>query len=173
MLQRGQGRTGQPQRIGVVALTTTLSHISGCCCQHRQHAASELPPTTAPTKTSPHCLGCAGGTCCCCVMQNVYRAELQLRRLLPFGLKSAGCSSFVLSVCCWAEKSGKCCSSSRLRQSFLTTTPLRATEWTSAKYSKTLGQWRGSNVWMCIICGCGQVQFNTFQLKLVQIDLWV
>lgn len=54
-------RTGQPWRIGVVALTKMLSHISGCCCQYRQHAASGLPPTTAPTNTSPHCLEGAGG----------------------------------------------------------------------------------------------------------------
>lgn len=42
--------TGQPWRIGVVALTTTLSHFSGCSCQHRH--TSELPPTTALTNCS-------------------------------------------------------------------------------------------------------------------------
>lgn len=83
-------------------------------------------------------------------------------------LNSAGCSSLVQSACCWAERSGKWRSVSGLRLSFLTTRPLRVTEWTRAKYSQTLGQWHGRSVCMCVICG-RQVHMNTFQFKLVQI----
>lgn len=50
---------------------------------------------------------------------------------------------------------------------FLTTRPLRATEWTRAKYSQTLGQWHGRSVCMCIIWGSRQVRMNTSQLNLV------
>lgn len=87
----------------VVALTTALSHFSGCIRQLRH--ASEVPPTTtALTVRDLVFLWGGGTTCCCCVLSDVCRAEKELRGF------SADRS---LSVCLFAadrERSGKWCS---------------------------------------------------------------
>lgn len=60
---------------------------------------------------------------------------------------SAGCSLLIFPACCWGERSEKWCTVSGLRQSFLTTRPLRVAEWTRAKYSR---RWTNGMAWECV-----------------------
>lgn len=75
-------------------------------------------------------------------------------------LNSAGNSS----ICSWGVQSGKWCSETRLRQSFLTTTPLRATEWARLNIA---GRWANGMQWMCVCVGF------VARLKLMHVYLWL
>ncbi len=131
-----------------------VSHFSGCNCQRRH--ARELPPTPALTKLFPGCQGVWRGRdllllCHAESLQGTKRAEGRVffPAFYLIRLNSAGCTSLVQSVYGGEERSGKWRSVSGLRQSFQTTRPLRATEWTRSKYSQTLGQWH-AGVCVCV-----------------------
>lgn len=86
--------------------------------------------------------------------KNVCKARSELKGGC-LRLNSAGCSSL---VCCWAEGSGKWCSVSGLRQSFL-----RRGHWGQLSEPRI----NIADTWqMCTFCGCGQVHVNTVIVKI-------